>query len=202
MTQWRAVLGSLMMLVGLGGFGLTLLAPRLPAAVVQPLVAPFEEAAPSEQPQTEAAIQPAPPGSHEITRLVIKSIGLDTAVTVAPLKGDTWAIPKFIAGHAQGSAGAGEPGNAILLGHVTSLTLGNVFEHLDDVSVDDIVSVFTGDVRFDYRVTRAGDVERTEVDVLRPTPDATLTVITCSGLWLPTVWDYSQRFVVRAELLR
>ena len=30
---------------------------------------------------------------------------------------------------------------------------------------------------------------------------ASLTLITCTGLWLPTIWDYTERLVVRADLL-
>ncbi len=200
MRQARAVLGTLLMVVGLGGFGLTQLTPRLPAAVVEPLVAPLEGPGGA----TTSSVRPGipPSQSHEITRLVIASIGLDTPVSVAPLVDGTWAVPKFVAGHAEGSPGAGEPGNAILMGHVTSLTLGNVFEHLDEVAVDDTVSVFSGDVRFDYRVTDASDVDRGDLEVLDATSNSTLTLITCSGWWLPTVHDYNQRFVVRADLIR
>jgi sortase A len=201
MAQWRAAFGTLLTIVGLSGFVFTLVAPRLPAAVVQPLVAPLEAHTDLGAASAEAVIQPPAPGSHAITRLVIAAIGLDTAVTVAPMQDGSWAIPKFIAGHAQGSAGAGEPGNAIVLGHVTSLTLGNVFEHLDEVKPEDTVAVFSDTAKFDYRVTQASNVDRTDVDVLEPTSEPTLTLITCSGLWLPTVWDYSQRFVVRAELV-
>ena len=113
----------------------------------------------------------------------------------------TWDVPKFVAGHAEGSAGAGESGNAIVIGHVTSLTLGHVFEHLDGVSSGDVVSVFGADRRFDYRVREVRDVARTDVAVLDPSTTPTLTLITCSGLWLPTVGDYNQRLVVTAELI-
>ena len=133
---------------------------------------------------------------------MIPSIGLDTPVSVAPLQDGTWAVPRFVAGHAEGSAGAGQAGNAIVIGHVTSLTLGNVFERLNEVSVDDTVSVFNGNARYDYRVTAASDVDRTDLEVLDPTQVPTLTLITCSGWWLPTEHDYSQRFVVRANLIR
>ena len=27
-----------------------------------------------------------------------------------------------------------------------------------------------------------------------------VTLVTCTGAWLPTVWDYAERLVVRAEL--
>ena len=88
-----------------------------------------------------------------------------------------------------------------MIGHVTSLTLGHVFEHLDGVSSGDVVSVFGADRRFDYRVREVRDVARTDVAVLDPSTTPTLTLITCSGLWLPTVGDYNQRLVVTAELI-
>ena len=202
MGQLRAVLGTLLMVIGLGGFAVTQLTPRLPAAVVEPLVAPLEGGATGGSTTSPISSDLPPTRSHEITRLLIPSIGLDTPVSVAPLEDGTWAVPKFVAGHAEGSAGAGEPGNAILIGHVTSLTLGNVFERLNEVSVDDTVSVFSGEQRYDYRVTDADNVDRTDLDVLDSTQNSRLTLITCSGWWLPTVHDYNQRFVVRADLIR
>jgi len=27
-----------------------------------------------------------------------------------------------------------------------------------------------------------------------------VSLITCTGVWLPTIWDYTERLVVRAEL--
>jgi sortase A len=112
----------------------------------------------------------------------------------------TWDVPKFVAGHAEGSAGAGETGNAIVIGHVTSMSLGSVFEHVDRIRASDRVVVFSANRSFEYRVSDARDVSRTDVSVLDPTPTPSLTLITCSGLWLPTIGDYTQRRVVRAEL--
>jgi sortase A len=203
------LLGNVALVAGLGGFAFVVTAPRLPPAVIEPVASVFVEpqtllAAPRSPSVEEVASIPSAESSSPITRLVIPSIGLDTQVVPAPLVDHdgsrTWDVPKFVGGHAEGTAGAGESGNAVVMGHVTSLTLGHVFEHLNEVAVGDRVTVYSDDRSFVYDVTGANDVDRTDVDVLDPTPTPTLTLITCSGLWLPTVRDYNERFVVRAEL--
>jgi hypothetical protein len=77
---------------------------------------------------------PTPEARRPITRLVITSIDLDTDVVAAPLVDSagvqTWQVPAFKAGHAQDTAGAGQRGNAILIGHVSSLNSGDVFKNL------------------------------------------------------------------------
>ena len=139
-----------------------------------------------------------------ITRVVVASIGLDTEVDDAALVpidgGYTWQVPAFKAGHAQSTAGAGQNGNAVLLGHVTSVHSGNVFADLNRVQVGDTVQVFSGDEQFIYTVDSTRAVPRTDSSVLDPTPTPTVSLITCTGLWLPTIWDYTERLVVRAEL--
>jgi len=139
-----------------------------------------------------------------ITRVVLASIGLDTEVEDAALVpvdgGYTWQVPAFKAGHAQATAGAGQNGNAVLLGHVTSLHSGNVFADLDRVQVGDTVLVFSDDEQFIYTVDSTRAVPRTDSTVLDPTPTPTVSLITCTGLWLPTIWDYTERLVVHAEL--
>jgi sortase (surface protein transpeptidase) len=42
--------------------------------------------------------------------------------------------------------------------------------------------------------------ERVHSSVLEPGETPALTLITCTGVWLPTIWDYTERLVVRAEL--
>jgi LPXTG-site transpeptidase (sortase) family protein len=205
--SWRGLvsfLGTLMVAVGLGGFALLSVAPKLPPAASAPIFAalgPPETLGAQEVPSAATKA----PEHHSITRLSIPSIDLDTPVVQAELverDGQrTWEVPKFVAGHAEGTSGPGEPGNAIIIGHVTSLTLGNVFEHLDGVQRGALIHVFSETTRFDYRVVDIRDVSRADVSVLDPEQKPTLSLITCSGLWLPTIWDYTQRLVVRAELI-
>src|SRR5258708_27206758 len=121
--------------------------PRLPTPVVEPLatavepVVAFVMREPSTPTRAVAANARVQAANVAITRLVIPSIDLDAAVVPAPLVEHdgvtTWDIPKFVAGHAEGSAGAGEPGNSVLIVHVTTLTLGHAFEDLDKLRSGD-----------------------------------------------------------------
>jgi sortase A len=162
----------------------------------------------AEDSNLEAAIVPqAPPpalGEPSITRIMVNSIKLDTEVVPAPYSeadGGTWEIPKFKPGHAEYTAGAGQPGNAVLFGHVTSISSGDVFLHLDRVKLGDVVKVYSADDEFDYRVVEVRPVDRDDVGVLYPTPNPSISLITCTGDWLPLARDYSERLVVRAELV-
>ena len=109
-------------------------------------------------------------------------------------------MPPFKIGHAQETPGAGEAGNAVLVGHVTSQTLGNVFEHLHEARIGDTVQVFSNEQQFTYRIVDVRTVGRTDISVIQRTPNPSVTLITCTGLWLPVVNDYAERVAVRAEL--
>lgn len=142
----------------------------------------------------------------DITRVVLPAIGLDAEVVPAALVqrdgGLTWEVLAFRIGHAEGTAGAGGLGNAILLGHVTSLRSGNVFAELDRADVGDRVQVFGGDQAFDYTVVSKRHVARDDRTVAEPGDARAVSLITCTGVWLPTIWDYTEGLVVRAELSR
>jgi LPXTG-site transpeptidase (sortase) family protein len=149
--------------------------------------------------------EPTPPPALPITRVVIPRTALDAETVPAHLVdragGHTWEVPAYKIGHAEGTAGAGAAGNAVLVGHVTSQSLGNVFHDLDQVRVGDRVQVYSSNQRFDYRVVDVRTVGRTDVSVVSPTPAPSLTLMTCTGVWLPVVSDYAERLVVRAELV-
>jgi LPXTG-site transpeptidase (sortase) family protein len=198
--------------------------PGRPAAVVasKPIavgaVAPAPPAPPS--PTVAAASATAFPAQPTLTtpkavelpveprlpieRIAIPTIGLDAEVVPAGLIQQngalTWEIPKHKAGHAEGTAGAGALGNAVLLGHVDSLRSGDVFRQLENVSVGDRVTVRSGGGLYTYEVVEARAVERADTSMVQTTQRASLTLFTCHGQWLPTIWDYTHRFVVRAEL--
>jgi sortase A len=155
-------------------------------------------------PVLDASSAPLPRGGP-ITRIAIPSIALDSEVVTAALVqrdgGLSWDVPAFRVGHAQGSAGAGEAGNAVLFGHVTSMRSGDVFKDLARVRVDDAIEVISDEQLMTYRVTEVASVERTDVSVIAATETPSITLITCTGVWLPTIWDYTERLVVRAELV-
>lgn len=156
---------------------------------------------PADQPLRPASLGRAP--RLPITRVVAPRIRLDAEVVASRLVekdgGTTWEVPKYKAGHAERTAGAGQPGNAVLLGHVDSLNSGNVFKDLDQVQVGDLVQVYSGPRRFDYTVVDRRSVQRTDVSVLAATATASVSLLTCIGTWNPLIWDYTERLVVRAE---
>lgn len=148
-------------------------------------------------------------GAHglPISHLSISSIDLSVDVVPADMVerdgGWTWTVPAFKVGHAVGTAGAGDAGTALLLGHVESLHSGNVFATLDRVGVGDSVRVTSENDRvFDYDVVSVTRVPRDDTSAFAQTDVPSLSMVTCAGIWLPTVWDFSERLVVRAELAR
>ena len=149
---------------------------------------------------------PTPEPRLPIERVVVEAIGLDAPVVPARLVerggAPTWEIPAFKAGHADGTAGAGARGNAVLLGHVDSLRSGDVFRQLERIAVGDAVTVWSGEHAYTYEVVEARAVARTDTAAVGTTEPATLTLLTCAGAWSPVLWDYTERFVVRAELRR
>jgi LPXTG-site transpeptidase (sortase) family protein len=207
--------GSLLGLLGLG-YGLLVHQglPGLPsigepsAARPQP-ASPIRQGTPADASSTlqgtpaDAGLT-TPPPSHAINHVSLPRIGLSAEVTPATLvERDgalTWEVPAFKVGHAEATAGAGEPGNAVLLGHVSSARSGDVFRTLDRARVGDSVQVSAPSGEFEYQVVSVTSVARGDRSALAPTSRATVSLITCTGVWLPLMWDYSERLVVRAEL--
>lgn len=160
----------------------------------------------ADAPVAVADAAPLASGPLPITGLRIPSVAIETPVVEAPLIEDpdgsvSWDVPKFVAGHAEATgAGAGANGNAVVFGHVSSLTLGNVFENLYRAHVGDEVHVFSGDTMFTYRVVDVASLSRTDTSMVNPSERPVVTLVTCTGLWNPLLHDYMQRLVVRAEL--
>jgi LPXTG-site transpeptidase (sortase) family protein len=67
--------------------------------------------------------------------------------------------------------------------------------------VGDRVHVVADTNSFEYRVVSTTRVPRTDASVLAQDSQPAISLITCTGLWLPGLWDYTERLVVRAELV-
>jgi sortase A len=150
-----------------------------------------------------AVATPTPEPRMPITRVVIESIDLDVEAVPAPLVEKdgvrTWAVPAYKAGHAEYTADAGQPGNAVLMGHVSSLHSGDVFKNLERVRVGDLVEVFSGPRSFTYRVSDTHAVPRTDLSMVEATPEPVVSLFTCTGTWDPMARDFTDRFFARAE---
>jgi LPXTG-site transpeptidase (sortase) family protein len=171
------------------------------APATQPLPAPG--LADSEA-TSEAGLTGQVPEQHLITGLAIPRITLQAEVVPARLVqragATTWEVPPWKVGHGAGTAGAGEVGTAVLLGHVSSRADGNVFQNLNRVRAGDAVEVLSGPATFAYVVVDVRTVARTDVSVLQPAAIPSVVLITCTGRWLPQEADYDSRLVVRASL--
>lgn len=146
-------------------------------------------------PPTPTLVQPAP-----AERIVAPAIGLDSIVVESPIVNGEWTVPKFVAGHLQGTAEPLEGGNVVLSGHVESISSGNVFANLERLKPGDKVMVYTKSRIVTYVVQKSLVVKNDDMSVVQPQPKETLTLITCTGNWLPLKNDYAQRYVVVATL--
>ena len=98
--------------------------------------------------------------------------------------------------HIGGTAPPGAAGNCAIAGHRSTYT--RPFRQMGSLVVDDEIAI-TGisGTKYTYRVSRVWVVSPSEVSVLEPTPEPSLTLITCHPLGSDT-----SRLIVRAALLR
>ena len=138
------------------------------------------------------AVTPLPlptQGPEQPSRIVIKSIGVDAPI----VQGDDWEQLKKGVGHHLRSANPGERGNMVLSAH--NDVFGEIFRNLEKAELKDEILVYSGSRVFRYVATQKRVIEPTEVSVMYPTSDPTLTLITC----YPYLVD-NKRLVVIAEL--
>jgi sortase A len=115
-------------------------------------------------------------------------------LTVAIGKDVTKETLKYSVGHFEGTALPGEKGNCSIAGH-RSYTYSQFFNRLDEVSIGDIIKIKTSKGTFSYVVYDKFIVEPSHVEVLNPSADATLTLVTCTPIRVAT-----HRLIVKARL--
>ena len=133
-------------------------------------------------------ILPTPSPSHA-TRLQIASIRVDAPV----VQGDGWEQLKKGVGQHVGTVNPGQKGNLVLSAH--NDVFGEIFRELDLIKPGDEIILSTSQQSYIYVVRQTQVVEPTRVDVMAPTGDAVLTLISC----YPYLVD-NQRIVVTATL--
>ncbi len=140
-------------------------------------------------------------------RLVISSIRLDAKVEQRGLDAkrnlDTARDPFDVAWYDRGPA-PGQPGDAIINGHVDWWTGDAVFTHLGRVRPGDVVQVTRADgvvVTFRITLLQRVDAGNRIPSLFAPSSRATLTLITCAGVWNPLTLSNTQRLLVSATLV-
>lgn len=144
--------------------------------------------APSTNRAEGVAVRVMAPGST-IGRIEIPRLGV-TAIVRA---GSDARTLQLAVGHIPGTAYPGEPGNVGLAGHRDTF-----FRRLRDIRPDDVIEMVTAEGRFTYRVQRTDIVQPSDVWVLDPTTQPSLTLVTCYPF--SYVGAAPERFIVRASL--
>jgi len=144
----------------------------------------------------------AVPATQPIGRLVVAKLKVDVPIVEVGIVDGQWDVSRLFtwAGYLVGTGRLGEPGNAALAGHVL-LKDGRegAFRWLERLQPGDEVQVYADGRRYTYQVNTSRVVPPTEVSVLDPTSDPTLTLITCTN-WSILRGEYTDRFVVQARL--
>ena len=135
---------------------------------------------------------PVPTQSPEqALHIQIPSIGLGMTPIV---QGDGPEQLKKGVGQHIGSANPGEVGNVVLSAH--NDIYGEIFRHLDQLKKGDSITLYTSQHAYSYVVIESPKiVEPTAVEVMAPTDEAIVTLISC----YPYLVD-NKRIVVRARL--
>ena len=185
-------------------------APTLPApanGLINALPTPPASESPISTPLTTAtqtgpaaatASPTAPPTPLPVwrpDRIVIPAIKLDAPAVPAKIQtfevqGQSvleWVAPNaFAAGWLTTSVPLGVPGNTVFVGH-NNLD-GEVFGHLVDLKVGDVILMYAGDTEFAYRVAltmilperfQKLDVRLANARWIEPSQDTRLTLVTC-----------------------
>jgi sortase A len=139
--------------------------------------------------QSLASIAVPTPGPEQAIRIQIPSLNVDAPV----VQGDGWEqLKKGVAQHI-GSGNPGQNGNVVLSAHDD--VYGELFRYLDRLLPGDQVILYTQQRQYVYVVTHTLIVEPTQVEVMAPTTDPTVTLISC----YPYLVN-KQRIVVFAKL--
>lgn len=138
-----------------------------------------------------AAVQPAPPRDLRPTRVSIAAAGVDSDVVEVFVQDGVWQVADYAVGYHHRTGLAGQS-NMVLAGHKG--LRGGVFRHLDRLKPGDVITVDAAGERFEYRVRTTGNVWPNQIDVMFPTEQPQLTLLTCTN------WD-TQRLVVVADFI-
>lgn len=160
------------------------------AATAEPVAGSASEL----QTTPELTVGPTPgPAVLPPERLIIPRINVDWPVTLA----DVDHLPEFRGiGWMFGTAFPGVPGNMVLTGHAggpyATLT------RLHEVQTGDEILVHTMSAIHRYRVQTVYETSPDDVLVMAPSDKTIVTLITCSGDWIPERQMNGRRLIVVA----
>jgi len=175
---------------------------RVPGRVAVSSPTPAPAASPSPV-TTPAPATPAPAAPAQPARLQLPNIGVDAPVeAVGATPQNTMDVPRNVQDVGWYAPGVrpGQPGDAVIDGHLDWYTGPAVFVNLARLQVGDrVVIVLSDGSALAFRVTRLASypVDRPPADLFSRDGPPRLSLITCSGAW--DGHEYQRRLVVDAE---
>jgi sortase A len=166
--------------------------------LVQRATTAYEQAAASREFESVhlAVAKTSSPVSRPATGAVVGRIEIPRIGVSAMIReGDDEGTLRHAVGHIPDTALPGEHGNAGLAGHRDTF-----FRALKNARNGDRIEVTTERGPLEYTVRSTKVVDPDDVSVLNPTPDQTLTLVTCYPFYY--IGAAPRRFIVRAELAR
>lgn len=133
------------------------------------------------------------PGTALPSWLDIPAIQLSTPVVEVTVQNGVWQVAEYAAGYHRGTARPGTVGNTVISGHKG--LAGAVFARLDELPVGALIYVTAGSHQYEYTVIEKKSVWPYQVEVMAPSSQPILTLITC------TAYD-TQRLIVVARFVR
>jgi len=168
---------------------------------------PFSASADPASPVAAASVAAKPAADPFPARLEISKIGVNARVEARGLDaGRNMLTPKDFHDVAWYNLGPlpGQPGNALMNGHVDWWTGSAVFTRLSQLRPGDIITVVRGDgIRLSFKVTgrRVVTADARVASLFAPSRVASLTLITCTGAWDPSILSATHRLLVSAVLV-
>ncbi|WP_226647087.1 class F sortase [Mesobacillus subterraneus] len=136
--------------------------------------------------------------------LIISSIGLDADIIPVGLQEDgAMEVPEDVMeiGWYTKGASPGENGNVVLAGHVDNYLGKGIFFDLEDVALDDEVTLSNSEQTLRYKIVKIesypyddGPIE----EIFGFTSQKRLQLITCTGWFNPLTKNHEERLVVTA----
>jgi sortase A len=126
-----------------------------------------------------------------VARLDAPTAGLEATV----LEGSDDQTLSLGAGHIEGTAFPGDPGNVGIAGHRDT-----TFRAVRRLKRGDPLVLTTGDRVYEYRISSTFIVNPKDVYVLDPTEHQALTLVTCYPFEF--IGHAPQRYIVRADLVK
>lgn len=107
----------------------------------------------------------------------IPAVGIDLPIVVANVVNGYWELSDTTASYGLGSGLPGEKGNTVIFAHARP----GLFLPLQFVGLQNKIFVSTATHTYIYKVTNITRVYPSDVAVIGPTKDETVTLFTCSG---------------------